>query len=152
MPALKFVRMAVLAAGLYSAFAGLAYAGPAENKALVIKAMTGLFIDQDPSVIDKYWDKNYIQHNPRIPNGSDAIKGFAGNMGPNFKYEMGAVLADGDLVAVRGRYTGIAPKPMIGVDMFRVENGKIVEHWDTLQEEVPASQTASGNPMFEPGM
>lgn len=34
---------------------------------------------------------------------------------------------------------------MVAVDIFRVQNGKLVEHWDVLQEEVP---TVSGNPMF----
>ncbi len=38
---------------------------------------------------------------------------------------------------------------MIGVDIFRVRDGKLAEHWDVLQEEVPAPETASGNAMFE---
>ena len=58
------------------------------------------------------------------------------------------MLADGDFVAVHGRYTGVGPKPLIAVDMFRVKDGKLVEHWDVVQEEVPAAQTKSGNPMF----
>jgi len=37
---------------------------------------------------------------------------------------------------------------MVAVDIFRVENGKVVEHWDVLQEEVPAASTTSGNAMF----
>ena len=37
---------------------------------------------------------------------------------------------------------------MVGVDIFRVANGKIAEHWDVLQEEVPAAQSANGNTMF----
>ena len=37
---------------------------------------------------------------------------------------------------------------MIAVDIFRVRDGKVVEHWDVMQEEVPAAETASGNPMF----
>jgi predicted SnoaL-like aldol condensation-catalyzing enzyme len=37
---------------------------------------------------------------------------------------------------------------MIAVDIFRVADGKIAEHWDVMQEEVPATQTASGNSMF----
>ena len=37
---------------------------------------------------------------------------------------------------------------MIGVDIFRVANGKIAEHWDVMQEEVPAAHSASGNSMF----
>ena len=63
-------------------------------------------------------------------------------------YEPGMTVADGDLVMVHGRYTGWGPKPMVAVDIFRVENGKVVEHWDVMQEEVPASDTASGNAMF----
>jgi predicted SnoaL-like aldol condensation-catalyzing enzyme len=37
---------------------------------------------------------------------------------------------------------------MVAVDIFRVTDGKVVEHWDVMQEEVPASDTASGNSMF----
>jgi predicted SnoaL-like aldol condensation-catalyzing enzyme len=48
---------------------------------------------------------------------------------------------------VHGRFTGNTPKPQIAVDIFRVIDGKITEHWDVLQEEV---DSASGNPMFDP--
>jgi predicted SnoaL-like aldol condensation-catalyzing enzyme len=58
------------------------------------------------------------------------------------------VIAEDDMVAIHGRYTGIAPTPLIVVDIFRVEDGKIAEHWDVLQAEV--LETASGLPMFEP--
>jgi predicted SnoaL-like aldol condensation-catalyzing enzyme len=37
---------------------------------------------------------------------------------------------------------------MVAVDIFRLKDGKVVEHWDVLQEEVPATETASGNAMF----
>jgi len=60
------------------------------------------------------------------------------------------VVAEGNLVMVHGRYVGWGPKHMIAVDIFRVVNSKLVEHWDVMQEEVPASKTASGNPMFSP--
>jgi predicted SnoaL-like aldol condensation-catalyzing enzyme len=40
---------------------------------------------------------------------------------------------------------------MVAVDIFRVEDGKVVEHWDVLQEEVPVETTVHGNPMFTPG-
>lgn len=146
------IRSGIMAAIVAAAIASVAHAGETENKELVVKAVTGLFIDHDAAVVDQYWGEDYIQHNPMFPNGRDVIKGFAANPPPGFKYEMGAVAADGDLVIVRGRYTGFAPKPMVAMDMFRVADGKIVEHWDILQEEVPAGKTASGNPMFEPGM
>lgn len=148
----SFIKTGLAALVIVSAAAGSAFAGQAENKELVTKAVESLFGDLNPKALDEYWSTDYIQHNPQVPNGLDFLKGFVSNPPPGFKYEMGAVAADDDLVMVRGRYTGFGPKPIIGVDMFRVKDGKIVEHWDTLQEEVPAAETASGNPMFEPGL
>ena len=116
------------------------------NKEIVVDGMKGLFITHDASVIDKYWDSNYIQHNPAVPNGSAVLKGWVGSLPANFKYEPGMVVAEGDLVMMHGRYSGMGPKPMVGVDIFRLAKGKIVEHWDILQEET--SPTVSGNPMF----
>lgn len=118
------------------------------NKELVLAVLKGAFIDRDPSVVDRYFSPNYIQHNPSIPDGPSAIQGLIPNLTPDFHYEPGMVVAAGDLVMVHGRYTGWGPKPLVAVDIFRVENGKVSEHWDVMQEEVPASQTASGNPMF----
>ena len=118
------------------------------SKELVVTALNELFIKGDVSALDRYWADRYIQHNPQIPNGHDALKGMISNMPPGFKYEMGMVVAEGDLVAVHGRYSGFGNKPMIAVDLFSIEDGKIAEHWDVLQEEV--TQTASGNPMFTP--
>ncbi len=147
-----FMKSVLAGAALLIALSSSAYAGSAENRELVIKAVNGLFINHDPKVVEEYWSEDYKQHNPQFPNGRDVLIGFAKNAPPGFKYEMGAVVAEGDLVMVRGRYTGFGPQPMIAVDMFRVADGKIVEHWDVLQEETPAEKTASGNPMFEPGL
>lgn len=116
------------------------------NKEIVVAGMNGLFVTRDMSVIDKYWSPSYIQHNPAVPNGSAVLKGWVGSLSPDFKYEPGMVVAEGDLVMMHGRYSGMGPKAMIGVDIFRLAKGKIVEHWDILQEETV--KTVSGNPMF----
>jgi predicted SnoaL-like aldol condensation-catalyzing enzyme len=118
------------------------------NKALVLEGIRGVFIERDPTVIDRLFSADYRQHNPQIPNGPAAIKALMGNLSRDFKYEPGLVMADGDYVSIHGRYTGWGPKPMIAVDIFRVANGKIAEHWDVMQEEVPAAQSANGNSMF----
>jgi predicted SnoaL-like aldol condensation-catalyzing enzyme len=118
------------------------------NKQIALRALTGAFIDRDPSVVDKYFAPDYIQHNPSIPSGPAAIKDLIPKLPKDFSYRPGMAVAEGDLVMVHGRYVGWGPKPMVAVDMFRLKSGKVVEHWDVMQEEVPASATASGNPMF----
>jgi predicted SnoaL-like aldol condensation-catalyzing enzyme len=120
----------------------------AANKALVSKVMDAVFVRRDSSVVERHFAKDYAQHNPSFANGRDAIPGLIGQLPAGFRYEAGMIVAEGDLVMIHGRYTGWGPKPMVAVDIFRVVDGKLVEHWDVLQEEVPTSATASGNPMF----
>jgi predicted SnoaL-like aldol condensation-catalyzing enzyme len=122
----------------------------ARNKAIAIEAITGVFIKRDTNVPEKLFDVGYKQHNPAIPNGSSAIPELIRALSAEFKYEMGMVIAEGEFVAIHGRYTGWAAKPLIVVDIFRIVDGKLVEHWDVMQEEVPAENTVSGNAMFVP--
>ena len=118
------------------------------NKSLVLEGIKGVFIDRDPTILDRLFSNDYRQHNPQIPNVTPAIKALLAKLPANFKYEHGLVVAEGDYVTIHGRYVGWGPKPMVAVDIFRVANGKIAEHWDVLQEEVPAAQTANGNSML----
>ncbi len=85
---------------------------------------------------------DYIQHNPGVPNGLDAVVGFFGKLGP-VNVDVKRVIAQGDLVFVHAHYQ---IWNTAGVDIFRLANGKIVEHWDVLQK-IPAT-TASGNNLF----
>jgi predicted SnoaL-like aldol condensation-catalyzing enzyme len=119
-----------------------------DNKTLVLAGIKGVFIDRDPTVLDRLFGDDYRQHNPLIPNGTAAIKSLLGNLSHDFEYQPGLVVADGDYVMVHGRYVGWGSKPMVAVDIFRVANGKITEHWDVMQEEVPAEQSVNGNSMF----
>ena len=120
----------------------------AANKALVLALLKGAFVDRDSTVFDRLLGAGYTQHNPQIPDGPAGIKAAAAGLPSNLIYEPGMVAAEGDYVMVHGRYTGWGPKPMVAVDIFRVADGKVVEHWDVMQEEVPARSTASGNGMF----
>jgi predicted SnoaL-like aldol condensation-catalyzing enzyme len=117
------------------------------NKQIALRALIGAFIDRDPKVVE-HFTADYIQHNPTIPNGPAAIKDLIPKLPKDFSYQPGMAVAEGDLVMVHGRYVGWGPKPMIAVDIFRLEGGKVAEHWDVMQEEVPASASANGNPMF----
>ena len=121
---------------------------PMTNTELVTKAMTELFINRDLGALERYWSPTYIQHNPRMPNGTDFFRKMIPSLPPHFRYEPGMVVASGDVVMIHGRYVGWGDKTMIGVDIFRIADGRLAEHWDVIQEEVPAEKTLSGNSMF----
>jgi predicted SnoaL-like aldol condensation-catalyzing enzyme len=98
----------------------------------------------------KYVGDKYIQHNPNVPNGPEPfINYFEGyfKQNPHSKNEIKKALADGDLVAlhVLAKKDDKDPGSAI-VDIFRVDKGKIVEHWDVIQP-VPA-KSANNNTMF----
>jgi predicted SnoaL-like aldol condensation-catalyzing enzyme len=118
------------------------------SKAIALKAIRGVFIERDARVVQELFAPDYIQHNPTIPNGRDAIAGLLGSLPEGFRYEPGMVVAEGSIVMIHGRYVGWAPEPMVAVDIFRVDNGRLVEHWDVMQAEVPAHETQSKNAMF----
>jgi predicted SnoaL-like aldol condensation-catalyzing enzyme len=117
------------------------------NKELVLEVLRRTFIDRDPTVVEQHFAAHYKQHNPAIPDGPTAIAKMIPTL-TAITYEPGTAIAEGDIVMVHGRYTGWGPKPLVAVDIFRVDNGKVVEHWDVMQEEIAAADTASGNAMF----
>ena len=118
------------------------------NRELVIKAISDVFINRDITAFDKYFSENYIQHNPHLPNGTSALKQFIPTLSETFNYEPGVITENENIVMIHGRYEDWNKKNMIAVDIFRIENGKIVEHWDVMQEEITADKTANGNAMF----
>ena len=95
--------------------------------------------DGDVNVIDKSWDPRYYQHNPAITNGTAPLKGFVqqatkGDSSPDSATptkgggtRFGRTLADGDLVWVFSSDYTVA-------DIFRVVDGKIIEHWDVVAD------------------
>ena len=113
--------------------------GHQSNKERAIEALTETLGKGNAEAVDTYFDPSYIQHNPDVPSGTEALKGLIVGLheSGNFKAEFARVIADGDMVAFHGRYEGFGPKPLIAFDVFRMEDGKIVEHWDNLIEEQP---------------
>lgn len=120
-----------------------------DNKHLVISALDGLFVGKDASVIDRSFAEPYVQHNPQVPSGLEPLRGLVNALSkrPDFRYERVRALADGDLVVLHGRYTGWMPKPVVVFDLFRVKDGRIVEHWDAVAEEPPPNP--SGRTMLD---
>lgn len=147
----SFIQSVSVAAILVGLVASPATAGPVQeaNKRLVSNAMHDLFVTRNAArAVQLYFGKPYLQHNPTIPDGADDLPKIVASLPANFKYEPGIIVADGDMVMIHGLYTGWGPKPLVTVDIFRVKNGKLVEHWDVMQEDVPSSKTKSGRPMF----
>jgi predicted SnoaL-like aldol condensation-catalyzing enzyme len=92
----------------------------------------------------------YIQHNPTAADGPEGFRElftFIGTEYPKFRVEIKRVFVEGDMVAVHVRsFDGPTPNGEAGVDIFRLEGGKIVEHWDVIQP-IPDS-IPHGNTMF----
>jgi predicted SnoaL-like aldol condensation-catalyzing enzyme len=87
--------------------------------------------------------EDYVQHNPQADNGLQAVKEFFRPVGP-VDVEVYRVIAEGDFVVAHSYYK---TWNTAGVDIWRFnDEGKMIEHWDVLQE-VPEA-TASGNDMF----
>lgn len=122
---------------------------PLHNKALVLEAMTSLFQRHDASAVERLYTPNYIQHNPEIPQGRAALQTLVAGMSKEVYYEPGLMIAEGDLVAIHGRISGWAPAPQIVVDIFRIEGGKLAEHWDVLQNEVHGGPAMGAVSMFD---
>jgi predicted SnoaL-like aldol condensation-catalyzing enzyme len=63
--------------------------------------------------------------------------------------ESGTVVAEEDFVILHGRYSGHGlPLNWVVVDIVRLKDGVLVEHWDVIQDEVTQEQSKSGQPMF----
>ncbi|KIN74479.1 nuclear transport factor 2 family protein [Sulfitobacter guttiformis] len=118
-----------------------ALADSAVTKAFVLEALKNTLLAGDVAAVDQYFATDITQHNEMFANGIDAQKGVVGFLAGNgnFKADYVRMIADGDIVAVHARYEGFGETPMIGFDVFRVEDGKIVEHWDNLIPEQPAN-------------
>ncbi len=135
-----------LAAGMITALLPtLALADSATNKAFVLEALQNTLLAGNVDAVDDYFAKDYIQHNPMFADGIDGQKGVVGFLAgtDGFKADYLRVIADDDMVAVHARYEGFGPTATIGFDVFRVEDGKIAEHWDNLIPE--AAPNPSGH-------
>jgi predicted SnoaL-like aldol condensation-catalyzing enzyme len=120
-----------------------------KNKKIVVEFYQKLFGDKDVSVIDQYLVDDYIQHNPGVADGRQALKDIAAKWlanQPKSTVDFQKVAADGDLVFLHIKTKSNSGKDVSLIDIFRLKEGKIVEHWDIMQE-VP-EKSANPHPMF----
>ena len=122
-----------------------------KNKALVLEAFETLFNKRDYKAAEKFWSPDYIQHSAHIGPGRKGLFELVKAASDALHYENGLTVAEGDYVLLHGRYSGIGlPVNWIVVDIVRVENGKLAEHWDVIQDEASKASSKSGLPMFGP--
>jgi predicted SnoaL-like aldol condensation-catalyzing enzyme/quinol monooxygenase YgiN len=119
------------------------------NKQVVL-AFYAALIRKDFDALSKLVGERYIQHNPLIADGRAGLQAFVAHLNEQFPHLDAAiktVVAEGDLVFAHVH--GIRVPGQRGsaiVDIFRLEGGKIVEHWD-VQQPIP-EHAANGNGMF----
>lgn len=118
------------------------------NKKMVTEFYQELFGNKNIDVIDKYIAKDYIQHNPSVTDGRDALKealkGWFANAQKD-TVDFQRVVAEDDLVILHIK-GNMGSRSVAIVDIFRIENDSIAEHWDVIQQ-VPDS-TVNPHPMF----
>ncbi len=119
------------------------------NKAFVLEAFDTLFNKRDYAAAERFWSPTYIQHSAHIAPGREGLFNLIRSVPDTLRYEHGLILAEGDHVMVHGRFSGTGrPAPWIAVDILRIENGLLAEHWDVLQDEATRADSVSGLPMF----
>jgi predicted SnoaL-like aldol condensation-catalyzing enzyme len=119
-----------------------------ENKKMVASLYQEVFGDKNIDAVDKYIGDTYIQHNPAVADGKEALKTALKTWfkdAPREKIDIQHIGADGNFVYIHTK-SKQGNKTVSVMDIFRVESGKIVEHWDVMQE-VPA-KAANDHPMF----
>lgn len=120
----------------------------ANNKALVLAAFDAAFNQRDPGAAARYWSPDYLQHSAHIPPGRDGLFKLIAGLPASVKYESSLVMAEGDFVMLHGRFSGLPGPSWVVLDILRVVDGILVEHWDVIQDEATRASSQSGLPMF----
>jgi predicted SnoaL-like aldol condensation-catalyzing enzyme len=122
---------------------------PEQNKALVLDAFDTLFNKRNYDAASRFWSDTYIQHSAHIEPGRDGLFNLIRSAPDTLRYEHQLILAEGDYVIVHGRFSGNGrPAAWVAADVVRIEDGRLAEHWDVLQDEATAAESKSGLPMF----
>ena len=121
-----------------------------KNKALVLQAFDTLFNQRDYARAERFWSPHYIQHSDHIPPGREGLFELVRNAPATMRYENRLILANGDFLMLHGRFSGrgAGTPNWIVVDVVRLENGVLAEHWDVIQDEATRAVSKSGLPMF----
>lgn len=115
------------------------------------RTVQALFVDFDVEAAESLLAPGYIQHNPTVPTGATPVLGFLPALqNSGLEIEVHRTLEEGNLVAYHSTYTNadlFGGETLVGFDVFRVEDGKVQEHWDNLQPL--AGPNPNGNTMVD---
>jgi len=118
-----------------------------DPKTLLAQFGVKIFGEKDFSGLSSLMREDYIQHNPLVAQGRKGFQDFFEawfKASPDFKFELKQIVSEGDKVWVYGTYSGTHTGNWLGipatgkaykfdgVDIFRVQDGKLAEHWDVL--------------------
>jgi predicted SnoaL-like aldol condensation-catalyzing enzyme len=123
----------------------------ATNKEIALAFFHAVFTEKKPQeAFDKYSVPEYIQHNPLAEDGAVPTIAFLNEWiakNPQSSVEVKKVIAEGNLVAIHHHLRQSPDVPGLAcTEWYRIENGKVVEHWDTAQP-MP-TQSKNPHPMF----
>ncbi|MFZ4858062.1 MAG: ester cyclase [Desulfuromonadaceae bacterium] len=117
------------------------------NKKILGAFAEAVFVKKELSALEQYVRTDYIQHNPLVNQGSQGFREFFSawfDSVPDWNYTLKKIIAEGDEVWVYGNYAGTLKKEWLGipasgqcyafdaVDVFRLQEGKLAEHWDVM--------------------
>ena len=114
------------------------------NKALVRAFVTDVLMHGEFDKLTDYIStETYIQHSPQVGDGLDGLGAFVGSLteqGLSMRYEeIHKVVGSGNFVAVLSKMNFAGTDTAV-IDLFRVDDGRIVEHWDVMEEILPEDQ------------
>lgn len=120
------------------------------NKKNAVEFYRMAYMGEPKEAVRKYVGEHYIQHNPDVEDGKEGFIEYFERMAreyPNKSIKFLRVIGEGELVSLHTLQTWPDNIKYITMDFFLFnEDGKIIEHWDSIQE-VP-EKTKSGNPMY----
>ena len=123
---------------------------PEQNKKNAILFYRTAYEGKPRQAVEKYVGKNYIQHNPMVANGKEPFIEYFEKMAKEFpdkSIEFVRAVAEGELVALHTHQIWPEGDEYVTMDFFRFDkSGKIVEHWDSIQE-IPKN-SAHNNTMY----
>jgi predicted SnoaL-like aldol condensation-catalyzing enzyme len=119
-----------------------------QNKQTVAALYDAAFNKKDMALARTYMGPYYKQHNPMAADGPEGLAGFVGYLkdkDPDFHIQILRIFADGDYVMTHvWTQNNANDRGTIAMDIFRLENGKVVEHWDSVQPIPEKANNSNG--------